>query len=143
MSERFLENTDTDDREFNIAMTNRVDTIRVLLQHNASALQGDNHAMTPLFLACNNDASLEAARLLLDEQADVNHRSQGDLTALHVAASSGSSALVRLLLERGADTSIVASGRRPGTAAQVARTSEIRSLIRRFRVALNALIRAV
>lgn len=107
----------------------------MLLQHNANAQQGDNHAMTPLLVACNRDAALEAARLLLDEQADVNHRSQGDLTALHVAASSGASEIVRLLLDRGADKSIVASGRRPGTAAQVAKTREIRLLIGKGRFA--------
>jgi uncharacterized protein len=58
--------------------------------------------------------SVPLARLLLDAGADPNGGEDGGFTALHSAAQSGDEALVRLLLERGADRDrATADGTRP------------------------------
>jgi uncharacterized protein len=58
--------------------------------------------------------SVPLARLLLDSGADVNGRGEGGFTALHSAAQNGDEELARLLVERGADSSLAADdGKRP------------------------------
>jgi ankyrin repeat protein len=53
--------------------------------------------------------SVPLARLLLDAGADVNGRSDAGSTALNTAAQNGDDELVALLLERGADASVLDS----------------------------------
>ncbi|MBI3928544.1 MAG: ankyrin repeat domain-containing protein [Armatimonadetes bacterium] len=74
-------------------------------------LQGEFAAMrhwTLLQRACWY-GQYEIARYLLDQGADVNQRTPMG-TALHVAASQGHTRLVRLLLERGADFTLLGNG---------------------------------
>lgn len=72
-------------------------------------IDADPYRGTPLIWAAACDRT-EAAAWLLDHGADVNQKAtfgglthgQG-ITALHLAAQSGHLAMVKLLLERGAD----------------------------------------
>jgi len=73
--------------------------------------------------------SVPLARLLLDAGADVNGPGGGGFTALHSAAINGDTELVELLLERGADTTVMnAKGQRPG---DLARSERVRTLLGR------------
>jgi hypothetical protein len=61
---------------------------------------------------------LQAMRLLLDVGADVNARGPYEMTPLHFAASGGAFEAARLLLERGADPSLLdEKGRKPSDLA--------------------------
>ena len=75
-------------------------------------MNGDPYRGTPLSWAAFK-SRLAAARWLLDHGADVNRRATfggpghgAGLTALHLAAQSDHVEMARLLLERGADTTI-------------------------------------
>ncbi len=91
--------------------SNRVGVLDRLLRAGAR-LDADPYRGTPLIwaAACNR---AEAAAWLLDHGADVNRKAtfgglshgQG-ITALHLAAQSGHVAVVKLLVERGADRSL-------------------------------------
>ncbi len=91
--------------------SNRVTVLERLVRAGAR-LDADPYRGTPLIwaAACNRT---EAAAWLLDHGANVNQKAtfgglthgQG-ITALHIAAQSGHMAMVKLLVERGADRSI-------------------------------------
>lgn len=57
--------------------------------------------------AAINDGRQQEAMRLIDEGADVNARTSGGYTPLMIAAGVGDEAMVRLLLARGADPSLV------------------------------------
>jgi len=71
--------------------------------------------LSPLHEAVFNDAPLEIVRLLLDRGADVNKKSCGDgwasscncATPIYIAACKGNVKMVKLLLDYGADVSLV------------------------------------
>ncbi|HAF13119.1 MAG TPA: hypothetical protein DCK93_10030 [Blastocatellia bacterium] len=67
----------------------------------------------------------DAARLLLDNGAQVNHVADFENTPLNTAASYGHMDVVRILLERGAD---VCYGRPGGTAGDIARARGYKEL---------------
>src|SRR5918999_4862822 len=74
--------------------------------------------------------SVPLSRLLLDAGADVNGQGEGGFTALHAAAANGDEDLVQLLLERGADaTLLTAQGKRP---ADLVQTEALRTLLRQY-----------
>ena len=107
----------------------REEATRVLVGHGADVNARSTAAIArvpPLGTAAFV-RSVPMARLLLDAGADVNGRGEGGFTALHTAAQNADDELVRLLLERGADTSLTTGdGRRP---ADLATDERVRSLL--------------
>jgi ankyrin repeat protein len=81
---------------------------RLLLDRGAdpNALSTNENVRVPPLGTAAFVRSVPLARLLLDSGADVNGRGEGGFTALHSAAQNGDEALARLLLERGADSSL-------------------------------------
>lgn len=82
-----------------------VGTMEVLLEHGADIGAGTLDAeITPLQEACYL-ADARAVEFLCDSGADVNARSKGGVTALHLAACNSEEGVssVRVLLRRGAD----------------------------------------
>ena len=80
---------------------------------------------SPLYTAAEAGQS-EAARLLLDNEADVN---QGDFingTPLIVAAGNGHKEVVKILLQRGADVCVKADG---GTAKEFAEKHDHKEIV--------------
>jgi ankyrin repeat protein len=73
---------------------------------NARSLLGE----TPLLIAAAYDGSLETARLLIENGADVNARDKGGVSALENAAGNNNVALARLLIEKGADVNNADAG---------------------------------
>jgi len=71
--------------------------------------------------------NVEIMRYLIDQNIDINGSSNGGNTALHAAACMGFYDAAKLLLERGADRSLV--NREGKTAAQSAKNDRIRELI--------------
>jgi ankyrin repeat protein len=86
------------------ALYGDLDSVRLLLDGGADSNLRNEAGATALMWAL---ADVEKARLLLDRRADVNARSDNGRTPLLIAASRrGSGAVVRLLLERGADPAV-------------------------------------
>ena len=94
------------------------DVLRALLAAGANPHVTTADGTTPLMAAagCGRAAHIknaprsfrqqvaeEAARVLLEAGADVNARNEGDFTALHCAAFTGSPELVQIFVEHGAD----------------------------------------
>ncbi len=78
-------------------------TVKMLIGKGADVNARNHNGATALLWAADN---LEKTRLLLDHHADVNAKSESSRTALIIAAGVyGQSAVVKLLLERGADVS--------------------------------------
>jgi uncharacterized protein len=84
------------------------DVVSVLLERGADprAVARNLSMVTPLHSAAAG-RNLEAARLLLRHEVDVNARQQGGWTALHAAALHGDIDLARLLLARSASAQAV------------------------------------
>ena len=72
--------------------------------------------------------STRLAGVLLDAGADVNAQGEGGFTALHAAAQNGDEALVRLLLERGADPAL--ANDRGETPRDLASDARVRAFLR-------------
>jgi ankyrin repeat protein len=85
---------------------------------NINWVNEDAQGETPLIVATRNDR-LEVVRTLLDAGADVNHRNEGDTTAIYWAAFKGNEDMINLLLERGADANI--AGRDGSTPLNIAK----------------------
>jgi ankyrin repeat protein len=85
------------------ALYGDADSLRLLLDRGADPnLRNDAHA-TALMYAVDN---LEKTRLLLEHRADPNARSEEGRTPLMIAASGiGSNAVIKVLIEHGADPS--------------------------------------
>ncbi len=79
---------------------NRPDVVKLLLKKGASHSLTDSKGWTALMLS----VSPEVTSLLIRHKADVNYRvPEKGTTALMVAAEEGNAAIVRILLEAGAD----------------------------------------
>ena len=81
--------------------------VETLLAAGADANDATTTGATALMFA-SASGSVEAARLLLDREPDVNAReSSGGQTALMFAAANGRHRVIEVLIERGADASLV------------------------------------
>ena len=89
------------------AETGDLAAMRGLLAKGAKVNARSGH-MTPLHDAVTS-AQVEAARLLIDNGADINEQGFSRCTPLHYAAALGNTAMVQLLLQKGANPE-------PGTA---------------------------
>jgi len=84
-------------------LNGRVETLRLLLQHNAEVDGKDNKGRTALYRALSNN-NVGAIRLLLEYGAIVNqHESEFGSTPLIQAVQTGHVDIVRLLLQHNAD----------------------------------------
>lgn len=102
-----------------------------LLAHGADvdARATNEFANTPLQVALLT-VQEEVARVLIAHRADVNAKQREGFTALHEAAQSGSSALVRLLLDAGADpSSRTEKGQTPALVARDAKHEDVAALL--------------
>ncbi|XP_040901425.1 ankyrin repeat and protein kinase domain-containing protein 1 [Toxotes jaculatrix] len=75
------------------------DIISLLLEHGASATQGDEDEWTALHFAAQNGDD-RTVRLLLDKGAVVDAREKAGWMPLHLACQNGHETVVRLLLSR-------------------------------------------
>jgi len=91
-------------------------TIGILLDAGASLSAQDNDGATPLHKAAMG-GHYEAAKILLDQGADIEARAQ-QLTPLHFSAFAGKPEVTQLLIERGADVFVEKDGMNPLYAAQ-------------------------
>jgi ankyrin repeat protein len=92
----------------------------------------DNYGWTALVVAARQ-GNRDVVELLLDRQADINAQTVYGETALTCTAAYGHRDVVELLVRRGADTN--AQNRMGRTAEDVAKTEEIRALLRVSEVA--------
>jgi ankyrin repeat protein len=86
----------------------RVNTTHVLLARGAdlNAVSHTDERVTPLHSALANPHNAALAQVLIDAGADISVTQLQGYTPLHYAAANGLDAVVRQLLERGADTSL-------------------------------------
>ena len=102
--------------------------IKLLLDANADPDVADTFGNTPLLAACKGDDSVsyDVVEALIDRGANVNHGiygPEGTTTALIAAAEQGSSNMLELLLEYGADPNHPVRGE--GTICMAARIGSI------------------
>jgi ankyrin repeat protein len=101
------------------AMRGDVESMTVLLQHGADINRLDSHGRTALSDAIACLGSYSAVEWLLDHGADPNLTGGDRWSALHQAAARGDSAIVRLLIHRGANAHFQdGNGRTPFAAAR-------------------------
>ena len=90
-----------------------------LLANAADPNLQDVYLWSPLMRAVYEDREQIVALLLANAETDPNHRGENGVTALHIAALRGDPHLVELLLQGGADKTIVDhAGRTPYHIAQ-------------------------
>jgi ankyrin repeat protein len=91
------------------ALYGNEESVRTLLEHAADPNVSNNEGTTALMWAVD---SVEKTRLLLDAGAAVDVRTEGGRTALLIAAGRhGSTNVVKLLIDRGANAAVVAENR--------------------------------
>jgi ankyrin repeat protein len=81
----------------------RVETLRILQQAGARLYWLCALSEYPLMLACKQPAAIELVKVLLDAGMPLTDRNSEGRTVLFYAVNSGKPALVRLLLDRGAN----------------------------------------
>jgi ankyrin repeat protein len=75
----------------------------ILLRYGATVNNVNSKSFTPLQLACMHEHS-DVARVLLEEKSvDLEARDRNGRTALHIAAGTDSYAIIKQLLQKGAD----------------------------------------
>jgi ankyrin repeat protein len=88
------------------APRNDPETVQLLLNAHADPNAVDMRGLTPLMLAVTNeDQNPETLKLLIGKTADINHRDENGLTALDWARKWGSTPLVQMLENAGAQGS--------------------------------------
>lgn len=89
----------------------RLDVMRILLSNGADhrAVSRNSNRNQPLQAAAANRQT-EAVELLLKAGADVDARSHGGFTALHIAAANGTPTMVESLLRAGAEAGAKTEG---------------------------------
>ncbi len=88
------------------APRNDPETVKLLLNAHADPNARDMRGLTPLMLAVTNeDQNAETLKLLIGKTAEINHRDENGLTALDWARKWGSTPLVNLLEDAGAQGS--------------------------------------
>jgi len=109
--------------------------LKKILEQGASPLVGRGH-VSHIAAAASNNASA-CFDLLLDHGVSVDDRGGVDQTSLHWAAITGDAGAAAFLLERGADLqaittshNLVASGKEPLTALQIARKRKHENVVR-------------
>ncbi|XP_012723545.2 ankyrin repeat and protein kinase domain-containing protein 1 [Fundulus heteroclitus] len=80
--------------------------ILLLLEHGASATQGDEDQWTPMHFAAQNGDD-RTIRLLLEKGAEAHAQDKAGWTALHLACQNGHETVARLLLSRLSEDAIV------------------------------------
>jgi ankyrin repeat protein len=83
-----------------------VQTIEVLLKHKADTEIADRYGDTPLMNAMRDAVNLDAARLLIENDANVNARGADGRTLLMNAAQLGRTDQMELLISNGAKVNI-------------------------------------
>ena len=102
-----------------------------LLDNAADPNLQDVYHWSPLMRAVYEDRGEVATLLLKNSRTDINHRGENGVTALHIATVKGSSHLVELLLEYGADKAITDhSGRTPYEIARQSGESKLLYLLK-------------
>ncbi|KAL3932538.1 MAG: hypothetical protein SGBAC_010805 [Bacillariaceae sp.] len=77
--------------------------VKLLLKSGANVAAVDVTKRTPLHSACIRSDSSEIARLLLDAVADIEAKTRGGWTALHLACKTRNLEVIQLLLKRKAN----------------------------------------
>ncbi|KAH8995437.1 ankyrin repeat-containing domain protein [Lactarius akahatsu] len=86
----------------------RLEIVRALLDHGASANAENNQGETPLYLVSrgvydSQDDGVCIARLLLERGGDANAQRKDNWTPLHAASYFGRPGIIRILLDNGAE----------------------------------------
>lgn len=110
------------------AVKGYVEIARLLLKHGAEPNRADVYSWTPLMRAVYEQRP-RMVRLLVDnDRTDVNRAGENGVTALHLAVARSDADIVRLLLSRDADPTIVDNSGR--TALDFAKQNEDMRLLR-------------
>ena len=97
-------------------------------QDSRVCVRSQTHGSTPLLLACKNNR-LSTAKLLIEQQCNVNARTKLMATPLIAASSHGHATIVKLLLASGADRNMSVDGMTALTLAKRAGKAEVAALL--------------
>lgn len=112
------------------AFYGRAEMVEWLLEHAAEVHAVSDNAMAnhPLHAALAGERDPAVVAHLITAGADVNARAAGGVTPLHLAAARGDEAMVRLLLEAGAQSAPMEDGKTPADLARERGHGEIGGL---------------
>ena len=106
--------------------------VRLLLAHAATDVNQatTDTGSTPLYIACQENHEAVAGRLLAHPATDVNQVNKKNQTPVNIAADEGHLAVVKMLLEKGADPSIASRFGTPLSSAEAEGHGEVAALLR-------------
>lgn len=127
---------DTKDAQYkmplHLAIENKeLDVVRLLIDRRADISMGHVEiglATSPLIDAAYRDDQT-LMHLLINAKANLDHRGKQDMTALHMAARGRHAVAARILVEAGADTTLMADGKSCGELALKNGLSETATLL--------------